>query len=93
MLAPPRNGDRKAIRNMNKEEKVLQGFYLSIEYFRRKAIKEPKTREEDQLKTAGIIHARARAEIIEPQEFTYRITLLWDDIKALGAYANEKAGL
>ena len=74
-------------------KKVLQGCYLSIEYFMRKAIKEPKTREEDKLKTAGIIHAMAMSEIIEPQEFTYRITLLWDNFKALGDYANRKAGL
>ena len=73
--------------------KVLQGCYLSIAYFRRKAVKEPKTREEDKLKTAGIIHAMAMSEIIKPQEFTYRITLLWDDFKALEEYANRKAGL
>ena len=76
-----------------KIKEILEGFYLSIEYFRRKAIKEPKTREEDRLKTAGIIHARAMSDIIEPQEFTYMITLLWDDFKALGEYANRKAGL
>ena len=76
-----------------KIKEILEGFYLSIEYFRRKAIKEPKTREEDRLKTAGIIHARARADIIEPQEFTYRITLLWDNFKALGEYAKRKVGL
>lgn len=73
-------------------KKMLQGCYRSIEFFRRKAIKEPKTREEDRLKAAGIIHAMARSDIIEPQEFTYRITLLWSDIKALGEYANRKVG-
>ena len=76
-----------------KLEKILQGCYMSIEYFRRKAVKEPKTREENQLKTAGIIHAMARSDIIEPQEFTYRISLLWSDIKSLGEYANRKEGL
>lgn len=73
-------------------KKMLQGCYRSIEFFRRKAIKEPKTREEDRLKTAGILHARARADIIEPQEYTYMINLLWSDIKALGKYANRKVG-
>ena len=76
-----------------KFKEILQGCYLSIEYFRRKAVKEPKTREENRLKTAGIIHAMAMSDIIEPQEFTYRITLLWEDFKALGEYANRKAGL
>ena len=74
-------------------KKVLQGCYMSIEYFRRKAVREPKTREENRLKTAGIIHAMAMSDIIEPQEFTYRITLLWGDFKALGEYASRKAGL
>lgn len=78
---------------MNTEEKRLQGCYLSIEFFRRKALREPKTREEDKLKTAGIIHARARADVIKPQEFTFRVNLLWSDIKALGTYASRKAGL
>lgn len=73
-------------------EKILQGCYLSIEYFSRKAIQEPKTREESQLKTSGILHARAMADLIKPQEYTYRITLLWDDFKALGEYANRKVG-
>lgn len=73
-------------------KKMLQGCYRSIEFFRRKAIKEPKTREEDRLKTAGILHARSMADIIEPQEYTYRINLLWSDIKSLGEYANRKVG-
>lgn len=77
---------------MDNINKVLQGCYRSIEYFMRKAIKEPKTREEDRLKTAGILHARARADIIEPKEYTYMINLLWSDIKALGEYANRKVG-
>lgn len=75
-----------------KIKQVLQGCYRSIDFFRRKAIKEPKTREESRLKTAGILHARARADIIEPQEYTYMITLLWSDIKSLGEYANRKVG-
>lgn len=74
-------------------KKRLQGCYLSIDFFRRKAIKEPKTREEDKLKTAGIIHAMAMSDIIKPQEFTLMINLLWSDIKALGEYAHGKAGL
>lgn len=74
-------------------KKMLQGCYRSIEFFRRKAIKEPKTREEDRLKTAGILHAMARADIIEPQEYTYMNNLLWSDIKSLGEYANRKVGL
>ena len=76
-----------------KIKEILQGCYLSIDFFRRKAIKEPKAREESRLKTAGILHARARAELIKPQEYTYMITLLWSDIKALGEYANRKVGL
>lgn len=73
-------------------KKMLKGCYLSIDFFRRKAIKEPKTREEDKLKTAGIIHAMAMSDIIKPQEFTFMINLLWSDIKALGEYAHGKAG-
>lgn len=77
---------------MNKEEKVLEGFYLSIEYFRKEAYQNPKTSYDNQLKVAGIIHARARADIIGPLEYTYMDTLLWSDVKGLFMYIYNKVG-
>lgn len=74
----------------NRDEKILEGFYLSIEYFRKKSFTEPKTCYENQLKTAGIIHAMARADLIDPHEFTLMINLLWRDVKGLFNYAHEK---
>lgn len=77
---------------MIKEDKVLEGFYLSIEYFRKEACQNPNTCYDNQLKVAGIIHAMARADIIGPLEFTYMDTLLWSDVKGLFMYAYNKVG-
>lgn len=77
---------------MIKEEKVLEGFYLSIEYFRKEACQNSKTYYDNQLKVAGIIHAMVRAGIIDILEFTRRNTLLWSDVKGLFKYAYDKVG-
>lgn len=76
---------------MNKE-KMLENFYGTIAYYMNCAIKDETIKRDYQLKAVGAINVASMIGLISEDKFSFMVRLVWENIKVLFRYANERCG-